>query len=128
MSKIRKIDLPGADATIESNDMAAVGPDALMHLALDAGRRFHESVALCEREMMDHWRTRLSKTAVAALSLSRCTDWTEASRIHQDWMIAAAEDYVARMGTLLQIALKASVPAPAAPGAKSASAHQPTTT
>lgn len=70
---------------------------------------YNESVSLMGQEVLDFSRTRLSKNAVAALSIARCKDWSEASRIQQDWLRTTTEEYVTEMGKLFQLAVKATM-------------------
>jgi hypothetical protein len=70
------------------------------------GQSYNENVSLISREVLDFSRTRLSRNAVAAQSIARCTDWSEASKIQQDWLRATTEEYMAEMGKLFQLAVK----------------------
>jgi len=106
MSKIRKLDIEESSETSVQRPEAPIDPGATMAAATRFGQRYNEGMTMLGQEMLDYWRRRLSRNAVAALSLARCTDWNEASRIHQDWMKSATEDYVAQMGSMVQLAIR----------------------
>lgn len=70
------------------------------------GQSYNEGFSLMGQEVLDFSRARLSKNAVAAQSIAHCKDWSEASRIQQDWLRATTEEYVTEMGKLFQLAVK----------------------
>lgn len=101
---------------------------AMVSAMIRFGQSYSEGLSLLGQEMLDFSRTRLSRDTATALSMAGCKDWSEASRIQQDWMRTTAEDYVTEMGKLLKLAVKTTVDtcrplqdqAEAAWGAKSA--------
>jgi hypothetical protein len=85
-------------------------PNGDMMLAfIRAGQSYNEGLFLLGQEMLDFSRERLSKNSATALSLARCKDWGEASKIQRDWVRAITEEYSAEMGKLLRLAARTTV-------------------
>ncbi len=115
MSKIRKVDIANPDENDAEID-AAVSPNAvsmadgtIVSAMIWFGQSYNEGISVLGQEMLNFSRTRLSRGAVAAQSLARCKDWSEAVKIQQSWMKSAAVEYVTEMGKLFQLAMKTTV-------------------
>ncbi len=55
------------------------------------------------REFMKFVATRLQHDADLGRSLSQCKDWTEATRVHEDWVREMSEEYAEESEKLMAI-------------------------
>lgn len=112
MSKIRKLDISGSEeGSVESREAVStsgsvMSDGTMVSAMIRLGQSYNEGLSAMGQEMLDFSRTRLSRDAVAALSIARCKDWSEASKIQQDWLRTTTEEYVTEMGKLFQLAVK----------------------
>jgi hypothetical protein len=83
---------------------------AFSQLALDMFTRGYQSwsegAAVVNREVMSFVGGRLRDDAAFAEKFAKCENWSQASKLQQEWIMHATEAYAAESGRLVEVATK----------------------
>lgn len=93
---------PVADAT---NGLAAFNQFS-MDTLVRGYQSWMDGASEINREVINFVGTRLRRDAEYAEKLARCTNWNDATQVHQSWLKQATEEYAAETGKLVEVATK----------------------
>jgi hypothetical protein len=102
----REIPASAFEAAPERRMIDPLASGDVMLAFIRVAQNYNAGLVLLTQEVLDFSRQRMSQNSATALSMAQCKDWSEASKIHREWIRAFTEEYSAEMGKLFRLAAR----------------------